>query len=102
VSQLLTCPEDVVTHLSGDICVLRLQGSLSRTSASRIDGITDQLQRAACSSVLVDASLLGQINEDCLNALRSLWRAMKRKGVQIVTYGATGAIAGTLESLALS
>jgi hypothetical protein len=99
VTQLLTCPEGIVAHLGGEICVLRLQGSLGPRSVARIEHLADQMRTAECTSVLVDASLLGAVTGECAMALGSLWDAVQMKGMHISAYGATGEVADTLDSI---
>jgi anti-anti-sigma regulatory factor len=100
VTQLVACPEDVVVHLSGDICVVRLQGSLGRSSAQRIDYLVSQIRSAECTSVLIDASLLGGLSEGCLDGLAALRQALIVAGGDIVVYGASGPAADALASIA--
>ena len=96
---MLTRSEDVIVNLSGDICVLRLQGSLGPSSARRLEYLMDQIKGSEDMSVLVDASLLSAISPPCMEALTALWAAFRSEGGSIVVYGASGPAADALASI---
>ena len=102
VTQVLACPEDVVLHAGADICVVRLQGSLGPSSAPRIVRLAEQICSAGCTSVLVDASLLGDVSGECQRALAQLMDGLRVQGIGSTTYGAVGAAAEALEEAALT
>jgi anti-anti-sigma regulatory factor len=91
--------EELEAQFSGDICVVRLRGSLSAASASRIRSLMDRIGTTGPSSVLVDASLLGTVSEECAKALMALGQAVRRMGGTVSAYGASGPAASVLSSL---
>jgi anti-anti-sigma regulatory factor len=91
--------EELEAQFSGDICVVRLRGSLSAASASRIRSLMDRIGALGTSSVLLDASLLGPVSEECTKALVALSQAVRRMGGTVSAYGASGPAASVLSSL---
>jgi anti-anti-sigma regulatory factor len=79
--------EGLEAQFSGDICVVRLRGSLSAASASRIRSLMDRIGALGTSSVLLDASLLGPVSEECTKALVALSQAVRRMGGTVSACG---------------
>jgi anti-anti-sigma regulatory factor len=102
VTEALACPEDVVMQISGDICVVRLQGSLGPSSAPRIVRLAERISSAGCTSVLVDASLLGAVSDGCQKALAYVMRSLRSRGIGNNIYGAAGAAADALAAAAFT
>jgi anti-anti-sigma regulatory factor len=99
VTPAATTTEGLEAQFSGDICVVRLRGSLSAASASRIRNLMDRIGTSGPSSVLLDASLLGTVSEECAKALVALGQAVRRMGGTVSAYGASGPAASVLSSL---
>ena len=99
VTAVLPNLEGLEAQFSGDICVVRLRGSLGEVSASKIRGLMDRIRATGSSSVLVDASLLGTLSDECAKALVSLGQAVRKMGGTISAYGASGSAASVLSSL---
>jgi anti-anti-sigma regulatory factor len=99
VTAVLPNLEGLEAQFSGDICVVRLRGSLGEVSASKIRGLKDRIRATGSSSVLVDASLLGTLSDECAKALFSLGQAVRKMGGTISAYGASGSAASALSSL---
>jgi anti-anti-sigma regulatory factor len=91
--------EGLEAQFSGDICVVRLRGALSPASASRIRSLMERIGASRPTSVLLDASLLGTVSEDCAKALVALGQAVRRMGGTVSAYGASGPAASVLSSL---
>jgi anti-anti-sigma regulatory factor len=91
--------EELEAQFSGQVCVVRLRGSLSAASASRIRSLTDRIGTTGSSSVLLDASLLSTLSEECVKALVALGQAVRRMGGTVSAYGASGPAASVLASL---
>jgi anti-anti-sigma regulatory factor len=89
----------VETQFGGTVCVVRLRGALSDTSAARIRRLVERITDAGSSSILIDASLLRAFNEDCAAALSTLSQAIRRLGGTISAYGASGPAAALVSSL---
>jgi anti-anti-sigma regulatory factor len=88
----VTSPEQVDAAVSGEICVVRLRGSLGLSSVHKIAELTEQVRTARCSAVLVDASLLNRVEEACVEGLRTLWATVRLSGGNVDVYGATGPV----------
>jgi anti-anti-sigma regulatory factor len=86
----------VETQFGGTVCVVRLRGALSDTSAARIRRLVERITDAGSSSILIDASLLRAFNEDCAATLS---QAIRRLGGTISAYGASGPAAALVSSL---
>jgi anti-anti-sigma regulatory factor len=99
VRQVRRDSEDCETEFSGDICVVRLRGSLSDASAPRILRLIERIGITGSRAVLIDASLLSAINEDCAAALLTLTNMVRRMGGTISSYGASGPAADVLASI---
>jgi anti-anti-sigma regulatory factor len=91
--------EGLEAEFSGEICVVRLRGSLSEASVVRIRNLMERIRTAAPSSVLLDASLLRTLSDECTRALLALGQAVRRMGGTISAYGATGSAASALDAL---
>ena len=100
VMHMLVCPERVEFHVNGALGVIRLQGSLGRQSATKLAQLARPGVIGACRSVLVDASLLNDIDDACSAALRPLWELVLARGGTIDVYGATGPASDALVAIA--
>lgn len=99
VTAVLGATEDVETQFGGDICVVRLQGDLRGTSAAAIRRLVERISDSFPSSVLIDASLLCALNDECASAIAALGQAIRRMGGTISVYGASGPAAAVLSSI---
>jgi anti-anti-sigma regulatory factor len=99
VCAVLAATEDVETQFGGDICVVRLRGDLREASAATIRRLVDRISDSFPSSVLIDASLLSAINEECASAMTALGQAIRRVGGTVSAYGASGPAAAILSSI---
>jgi anti-anti-sigma regulatory factor len=99
VCAVLGATEDVETQFGGDVCVVRLRGDLRGASAATIRRLVDRISDSFPSSVLIDASLLGAINEECASAIAALGQAIRRVGGTISAYGASGPAAAIRSSI---
>jgi anti-anti-sigma regulatory factor len=99
VTAVLGATEDVETQFGGDICVVRLQGDLRGTSAAAIRRLVERISDSFPSSVLIDASLLCALNDECASAIAALGQAIRRMGGTISVYGASGPAAAVLFSI---
>jgi anti-anti-sigma regulatory factor len=99
VPLLASSPESLEAEFSGAICVVRLRGSLSEASVSRIRSLVERIRASGSSAVLLDASLLGTLSEECAKALVALGQAVRRMGGTVSAYGASGPAASVLSSL---
>jgi len=99
VCAVLGAIEDVETQFGGDICVVRLRGDLRGASAAAIRRLIERISDSFPSSVLIDASLLSAVNDECASAIAALGQAIRRVGGTISAYGASGPAAAILSSI---
>jgi anti-anti-sigma regulatory factor len=103
VTELLACPEDAVANISGEICVLRLQGNLGPSWAPQIDHLIGDIANSdQIKSILVDASLLGTLDTNCVKSLAALREALRTKDADMMVYAAHGPAADALASITLT
>lgn len=99
VTAVLGATEDVETQFGGDICVVRLRGDLRGASAAAIQRLVERISDSFPSSVLIDASLLSALNDECASAIAALGQAIRRMGGTISAYGVSGPAAALLSSI---
>jgi anti-anti-sigma regulatory factor len=93
VVQLAPELDEVEAQLGNDVCVIRLAGSVGRSSVGRVRTLIERISAAPCSTVIIDASLLNSVDDEFVAALRKLSLVMQQWGKRINIYGATGAAA---------
>jgi anti-anti-sigma factor len=84
-------------HEGQDICVLRLEGSFRQSTAHLSLGTVEMLSRRPECSLLVDSSLLGEIDQVGLEVLVGLRDRIEEAGGKMVVYAATGPVADALQ-----
>ena len=87
----------VQAHRGGDVCVIRLNGSLRSSTAAEIEGLVDLVATWPCGSGIVDASMLHDVDRTGLNALRHLQRYFEGQGGTMIVYAASGEVARALD-----
>ncbi|HEY1829613.1 MAG TPA: STAS domain-containing protein [Acidimicrobiales bacterium] len=84
-------------HDSADLCVLRLEGSFRQTTAQESVGVVEALSGRHDCSLLVDASLLGDIDDTGVEVLLRLQDSIEVAGGKMVVYAASGSVASALD-----
>jgi anti-anti-sigma factor len=84
-------------HGNADLCVLRLEGSFRQSTAHESAGVVEALSRHHDCSLLVDASLLGDIDDTGLEVLVRLQDSIEVAGGKMVVYAASGSVASVLD-----
>jgi anti-anti-sigma factor len=84
-------------HDSADLCVLRLEGSFRESTAHESEGVVEALSGRHDCSLLVDASLLGDIDDTGLEVLVRLQDSIEVAGGKMVVYAASGSVASVLD-----
>jgi anti-anti-sigma regulatory factor len=85
-------------HEGESICVVRVCGALVESAAAVFEQVVSQLNGALGRSVIVDASLLGEIDSQGVQKVRDLQRRVVDHGGKLVVYAASGEVAKALGS----
>jgi anti-anti-sigma factor len=88
-------------HQGADVCVVRLEGSFRTSTAHVIGGLVDQLSHLSRPSLIVDASLLWEIDPVGVDVLTDLQHAVLERGGKMMVYAASGPVARALDGSAL-
>jgi anti-anti-sigma factor len=92
---------NVEVHRGSEVCVVRFEGSLGAMSVKKVQRVMAQLSRSTCSSVILDASLLREIDDIGVRSLAGLQHRVKSRGGKMIIYAASGRVAKTLEDFSL-
>ncbi len=84
-------------HVGEEVGVLRLEGSLRAPAVQEGDGLVAQISVSPLRSLLVDASLLWEIDEAGIRLLMSLREAVEDRKGKMIVYAASGAVARALD-----
>jgi anti-anti-sigma factor len=84
-------------HRGEEVCVIRMQGSLVRSTSYASQELVDQLSSCSCRSVVFDASLLFEIDEVGVNILLGLQQYVASRNGKLIVYAATGDVARALD-----
>ncbi len=85
-------------HERETICVVRVCGALVESAAAVFEQVVGHLRGTPGRSVIVDASLLGEIDEGGVQKLHELQERVVNNGGKLVVYAASGDVAKALES----
>jgi anti-anti-sigma regulatory factor len=88
-------------HERESICVVRVCGSLVESAASVFEQVVGQMKDAPGRSVIVDASLLGEIDSQGVQKMSDLQSRVVSSGGKLVVYAASGDVAKALASSAV-
>jgi anti-anti-sigma factor len=86
-------------HLGEEVCVVRLEGSLHATEVPEVDALVGALEDAPDRSLVVDASLLSEIDDAGVDCLAHLQETVGGRGGRMCVYAASGAVARALDGL---
>ncbi len=89
-------PLHVEVHVGEEVCVVRFEGSLDASRVHQVDAMVDALETTPVRSLVVDASLLWEIDEagvECLDHVREVVGAL---GARMSVYAASGEVARAL------
>jgi len=92
-------PFHVEMHVGEEVCVVRLEGSLHASEVPEVDALVGVLDDAPDRSLVVDASLLSEIDDAGVDCLAHLQETMGRRGGRMCVYAASGAVARALDGL---
>jgi anti-anti-sigma factor len=84
-------------HQGADVCVVRLEGSFRMSTAPVIGGLVEQLAHLPRPSLIVDASLLWEIDAVGVDVLTDLQQAVLERGGKMMVYAASGPVARALD-----
>jgi anti-anti-sigma regulatory factor len=85
-------------HERDTVCVVRVCGALVASAAAVFEQVVGHLKGAPGRSVIVDASLLGEIDDGGVRKMHELQRRVTDGGGKLVVYAASGDVAKALES----
>lgn len=84
-------------HDRDSICVVRVCGALVDSAAAVFEQVVGQLKGSPGRSVIVDASLLGHIDQGGVEKIHELQQRVVDSGGKLVVYAASGDVAKALE-----
>jgi anti-anti-sigma regulatory factor len=87
----------VQAHRGGDVCVIRLNGSLFASTSNVMEGLVDLVSTWPSRSGIVDASMLQEIDRAGISSIRQLQRHFERLGGTMIVYAASGDVARALD-----
>jgi anti-anti-sigma regulatory factor len=88
-------------HERETLCVVRVCGALVDSAAAVFEQVVGHLKGSPGRSVMVDASLLGEIDDGGVQKMHELHDRVVKSGGKLVVYAASGEVAKALESPAL-
>ena len=94
-------PFHAEVHERQTICVVRVCGALIDSAAEVFEQVVGHLKGTPGRSVIVDASLLGEIDDGGVEKVHELQLRMVEGGGKLVVYAASGDVARALESSAV-
>ena len=90
-------PLHVEVHVGEEVCVVRFEGSLDASRVHQVDAVVDALETAPVRSLVVDASLLGEIDAAGVECLDHLREVAGSRGASMSVYAASGEVAQALD-----
>jgi anti-anti-sigma regulatory factor len=88
-------------HERDTVCVVRVCGALVGSAAMVFERVVGHLKGTPGRSVIIDASLLGEIDDAGVQKMHELQRRVVDSGGKLVMYAASGEVARALESSAV-
>jgi anti-anti-sigma regulatory factor len=94
------CKFRAEVHRRNNLCVLRLAGALVEPLGPDLEDVRNELE-GPCHSMLIDASLLGDIDQGGIGLLQGLRDRIDSGGGTMHIYAATGEVARALDGSGL-
>jgi anti-anti-sigma regulatory factor len=85
-------------HERDTICVVRVCGALVESASAVFEQVVGHLKGSPGRSVIIDASLLGEIDDGGVQKMHELQERVVNSGGKLVVYAASGDVAKALES----
>jgi anti-anti-sigma factor len=84
-------------HPGDEVCVLQLHGSLRASTVHLTQGLIDQISSTRCRSVIVDTSLLWEIDDVGVKILVNMQKYVESRHGKLIVYAAGGDVAQALD-----